>query len=187
MLTIPDVHIVCFNLPAGGQRNESLSPEWVLKGIAEHAAKEFSTIFGYDEAILDSGPEFPVDVYSRFIAEGHPGLQGKGIVLHQVWPFVSLQPDTVSQAVDEVFVPGTVTGVFDHFPCDPVQFTCPDSREYGFMCRSLGIFNYFKDSLLFIGRTPADDGAGYVGTVTFDRASPVNQDGISVFEFILVA
>src|SRR5438128_1998963 len=69
--------------------------------------------------VFEPYTELAANVDARLVAETHPRLGAKRslpsehVVLHQVWPFVTVHADAVSEAVGEVFETGTVTGLDD--------------------------------------------------------------------------
>ncbi len=75
--------------------------------------------------------KFAGQINTGFVAESHSGRQRKSIAANQVWPLVAIQADAMAEAVREVFVAGTITGVADYLARGGIDGLAFDARSGG--------------------------------------------------------
>src|SRR5262245_45433201 len=115
--------------------------------------------------ILTSHTELTGYVNPRFIAEHHSRLKLRLVAAHQIGPFVTVHPETVTNPVREVFVIRSVPGIGDHLARCCVYILTGDARPRSLERCSLGSLYDVKDLELFVRWFPKDRRASYVRRV----------------------
>ena len=87
---------------------------------------------------------------------------------------MAVHAHSVTDAVGEVLVIGTVASVSDDLPSGRVNLPTVDARPSRCESDALGFVNDVEYGFHFVGSFSEDEGASDVGGIALDLATPVN-------------
>ena len=176
MITVEPVSLVFIeHLHDDGRRVEGAEREGFE---LEQAAEVGLRIFASEEHILEAHPEFPADVNTRFVRNGHAGHEGGGaggigVFANLLRPFMHAEvaANAVSCAVSEIhtFLPhGIAGGKIEHQALCALREAGARQSDVTFQHEGVGF-------ALFVGERTEGNGAGDVGRAAYIMRTAVEQ------------
>src|SRR5947209_243362 len=141
---------------------------WALRG------EQLGAILGDMHVVFKPDTELATNVDAGLIAERHVGRKDGRVAAHEVRPLMAVHAHSVTDAVGEVLVIGTVASVSDDLPSGRVNLPTVDARPSRCESDALGFVNDVEYGFHFVGSFSEDEGASDVGGIALDLATPVN-------------
>src|ERR1041384_1997108 len=119
------------------------------------------------------------NINSRLVAEAHRCFELRLVPSNQISPLVAVHPNAVTDAVCEVFVIRTISGIGDDFSSSGVDVFAGDPGPRCLQRRSLSALDDVEDLELLIGWFAKHRRSSNVRSVAFNAASAVDQNDVA--------
>jgi len=157
--------------------------KWIFQRIALRSEPP-RAIRGNIHVIFEAHAEFAPQVDAGFVGRCHVRLQGLGVALHQVGPFMTVHANSVTDAVREVRIARTEARVVNNFARGGIHclagnpwFGCIERGRLSFVDR-------IEDTLHLVSRFTHDERAADVRLITFHDTAIVNENNAAFADYL---
>src|ERR1700678_1552804 len=152
---------------------ERIFQRWALR------RKQLGGVFRDVHIVFETDTKFSVDVDAGLVAGRHIGRKPGGVAADEVWPFVTIHAQAVTETVGKILVVRTVARVSNYFSCgriDSTTFRSWSCRGQGGRLRAMHDVEHFVHLVPgFFLELSQDKSASYVGLISFHNAAVIDH------------
>src|SRR5690349_11387172 len=152
------------------------------RGLKVGGEKLRGAVRGNDHIVFAAHAKFSGNVDSGLVGKRHARLKNGFAAAHEIRMLVAVEPESVADAVREIFVIGSVAGAGD----DGARGIVDGAGEAALARRiKSGVLRFADDFVHaphFFRRLAEDPRARYVGVVAFDFTAAVNEHDVAFLQ-----